>query len=207
VGMKSTWLDYRLRLNVAAFFTDYEDQHIIVREGFAPITFNAGESEIKGLEIEASYVPTDAWLVQASVGYIDAEYTQLTQTVLDNSPITKSTDLAQTPEWSTSLGIAYTYEVKDWGTLTPRVDWSYRSESYNDAINTPEIRQGAYNLINASINFLSLDESWEVILSGRNLNSELYLSTGLAALDTGAGYSEGIFSRETEWSLSVKYRF
>lgn len=207
IGMKSTWLDNRLRLNAAAFFTDYEDQHIIVREGFAPITFNAGESEIQGFELEASFVPTDSWLLQASAGYIDAEYTKLDQKVLDNSPITKKTSLAQTPEWSTNLGIAYTKELANWGTITPRLDWSYKSESYNDAINTPRLRQGAYHLLNASIAFVSIDEAWEVILSGRNLNSELYLTTGISALDTGAAYSAGIFSRETEWSFSAKYSF
>lgn len=207
VGIKSSWLDNSLRLNAAAFFTDYEDQHIIVREGFAPITFNAGESEIQGFEIETSFVPSDAWLLQATVGYIDAEYSKLDQTVIDNGGIDESTALAQTPEWSTNLGIAYTTDLWDWGTITPRIDWSYKSESFNDAVNTPELRQGSYHLLNAAISFLSADEDWEVVLAGRNLNSELYLVTGNSARATGAAYSEGIFARETEWSLSVKYSF
>lgn len=207
LGMKSTWLDNLLRLNVAAFLTDYEDQQIIVREGFAPITFNAGESEIKGLELEASFVPTESWLLQASLGYIDAEYTRLDARVLDNSPITEKTALAQTPEWSASAGIAYTRELGDWGTITPRIDWSYRSESWNDAINTPILRQEGYYLINASVAFLSVDQKWELVLSGRNLNDEEYLATGLSALGTSAAFSEGVFSRGSEWSLSAKYHF
>jgi iron complex outermembrane receptor protein len=207
LGLKSTWLDNRLRMNVAAFFTDYQDQQIIVREGFAPITLNAGESEIKGIEIETSFVPSEAWLLQASVGYIDAQYTELDQVVLDNSPINKDTALAQTPEWSTNLGVAYTQDVAGWGYVTPRLDWSYKSEVYNDAINTPQLRQGAYHIVNASISFVSVDEAWEIILSGRNLNSELYLTTGVSAYDTGAAYTEGVFSRETQWSLSGRYNF
>lgn len=207
LGIKSSWLDNRLRLNAAAFFTDYEDQHIIVREGFAPITFNAGESEIKGFEVETSFVPTDAWLIQASVGFIDAEYSKLDPTVIANGGIDKDSELAQTPEWSTNLGLAYTTDLGDLGTLTPRLDWSYKSESYNDAVNTPELRQGSYHLLNASISFLSADEAWEIVLAGRNLNSELYLMTGNSALATGASYAEGLWARQTEWSLSAKYSF
>ena len=207
VGLKSSWLDNRLRVNMAAFFTEYEDQHIIVREGFAPITFNAGESEIQGFELETVFVPTEAWIIQANVGYIDAEYTKLDASVLANTPITKSTALSRTPEWSASLGVAYTTTLSGWGSLTPRLDWSYRSEVYNDAINTPVLRQPSYRLINASVSFLSLDEAWEVIFAGRNLGSELYLVTGNSALSTGASYTEGVFARETEWRLSVKYHF
>ncbi len=207
IGMKSSWLDNRMRLNIAAFFTDYEDQHIIVREGFAPVTFNAGESEIQGFELETSFVPTDAWMLQATVGYIDAEYSKLDPTVIANGGIDTGSSLAQTPEWSTNLGVAYTTELGDWGTLTPRVDWSYKSESYNDAINTPQLRQGSYHLLNASVSFLSADEAWEVVLSGRNLHSELYLMTGNSALATGASYAEGLWARQTEWSLSAKYSF
>lgn len=207
LGMKSTWLDNMLRLNVAGFFTDYEDQHIIVREGFAPITFNAGESNIKGFETEITFVPTDSWLMQVSVGYIDAGYTQLDPRVLQNSPITKGTKLALTPEWSASAGIAYTREVGGWGTITPRVDWSYRSEIWNDAINTPQIRQKGYHLINASVAFVSTDQKWELILSGRNLNDKEYLAAGLSALGTAGAVSEAVFSRGSEWSLSAKYHF
>ena len=207
LGTKSTWLNNRLRLNVAAFFTDYKDQHIIIREGFAPITFNAGESDIRGIEIEASFVPTDAWIVQASVGYIDAEYSKLNPTVVENGGITKDSSFAQTPKLSANIGIAYTRYIGSFGTITPRVDWSYKSASFNDAINTPQLRQGSYHLLNGSMSFLSANEKWEVILSGRNINSELYLITGNSALTTGASYAEGIWARQTEWSLSVQYSF
>ncbi|MCB1662685.1 MAG: TonB-dependent receptor [Pseudomonadales bacterium] len=206
-GMKSSWLDNRLRLNTAVFFTDYEDLHLIIREGFAPITFNGGEAEISGFEIETSFVPTDSWLLQFSVGYIDAEYTKLSQEVLAKSPIRKDFTLAQTPEWSASAGIAYTTEIKGWGTLTPRIDWVYKSEVYNDTINTPQLKADSYELINLAIAFQSVDESWDVVLAGRNLTDEEYLIAGNSAFDTGASYIEGVFDRGTQWTLSVKYNF
>lgn len=52
-----------------------------------------------------------------------------------------------------------------------------------------------------------MDQKWELVLSGRNLNDEEYLATGLSALGTSAAFSEGVFSRGSEWSLSAKYHF
>jgi len=207
VGMKSSWLDNRLRLNTAVFFTEYDDLHLIVREGFAPITFNGGKADIYGFEIESSYVPTESWLLQFSVGYIDAEYTDLSAEVLAKSPIREDFSLAQTPEWSASFGLAYIVDMGDWGTLTPRIDWSYKDEVYNDAINTPQLKADSYSLINVAIALQSADESWDVVLAGRNLTDEDYLIAGNSAYNTGASYTEGVFDRGTQWNLSVKYNF
>jgi len=206
LGWKSVLFDSGLRLNAAAFFSDYEDLHIIVREGFAPITFNAGDAEIKGFEIEASWVPTEAWLLQASVGHIDAEYTRLDDTVTSGSPITLDNSLAQTPEWSGNASVAYTANLS-WGSLTPRVDWSYRSETYQDAINSVQLLQPDYHLINAALIYTSPGESWDVVLAGRNLTGERYLIAGISAYNTGASYTSGVFSRKAEWSLAATFHF
>ena len=58
IGMKSEWLDHRLRLNLAAFYSDYEDvqlteQHVDPATLLQTIvTQNAGDAEIKGFEVE-----------------------------------------------------------------------------------------------------------------------------------------------------------
>jgi iron complex outermembrane receptor protein len=206
LGMKSSWRDNTLRLNASAFFTEYEDIHIIIREGFAPITFNGGEAEVKGFEIETSFVPNESWLLQASVGYIDAEYTDLSQEVIDKSPLREDFAFPQTPEWSGNIGIAYTAEMGNW-VVIPRLDWSYTDEVYNDAINTPQLKSDSYDLVNASLSLTSLDEAWEIVLAGRNLGDEEYLIAGNSGYNTGASYTEAVFSRGTEWSLSVKRNF
>ena len=60
IGLKSEWFDNTLRLNLAVFHTDYDDVQVIVRETFNPLTFNAGEADIDGGELEITWVPLDA---------------------------------------------------------------------------------------------------------------------------------------------------
>ena len=79
VGLKSSWLENRLRLNGAVFFTDYTDLQVNVNAAtgtqFAPgqpvigtVTANAAEAEIFGFELEATAVPIENALVQLGVG-------------------------------------------------------------------------------------------------------------------------------------------
>jgi iron complex outermembrane receptor protein len=208
LGFKSQWLENRLRLNAAFFFTDYEDLQIIIRETFNPITFNGGEAEIKGAEFELTWVPTDRWYITAALGYIDAEYGQLSSSVLMNAtPVLPDNSLVNTPEWSTALGVAYSFDVGQFGTLTPRVDWSFHDEQYNDAVNTPQLKQDSYHMLNAALTLETNDGQWEAVLAFRNILDEEYLITGNSAFQTAASYVEQVYGRPFEWSISLEYKF
>ncbi|MGI9343983.1 MAG: TonB-dependent receptor, partial [Gammaproteobacteria bacterium] len=206
LGLKSDLFDNKLRVNLAIFHTDYDNQHIIVRETFNPITFNAGKSEIDGGELELTWVPTEQWFITAAVGYLDASYKELSQGA-QNSGVLLENSFVNTPEWTSSVGVAYSFDIGQWGTLTPRVDWSYRAEEYNDAVNTPQLKQDSFSLVNAAIVFNSADDHWEAILGGRNLTDEDYLITGNSAFTTAASYVEQVYGRPREWWISLEYGF
>ena len=127
--------------------------------------------------------------------------------MLEKSPIREDFTLAQTPEWSANAGVAYTAEVGDWGSLTPRIDWVYKSKVYNDTINTPQLKADSYDLINVAVVFQSAGGVWDLVLAARNLTDEDYLIAGNSAYDTGASYIEGVFDRGRQWTFSAKYNF
>jgi iron complex outermembrane receptor protein len=207
-GLKADLFDHKARLNIALFHTDYDDLQIIVRETFNPITFNGGKASIDGGEVELTLVPTDRWYITASAGYIDAGYDRLDPSVISNAtPVLKSYKLVNTPKWSAALGVAYTFDVGDWATLVPRVDWSYHGSQYNDAINTPQLFQDDYTLLNAAITLQTNDGRWEGILAFRNITDEEYLITGNSSYATAASYADNLYGRPREWSLSVQYNF
>lgn len=211
IGLKSDLFDNHVRLNIALFHTDYEDLQIVIREGFNPVTFNGGTASIDGAEIELTWVPTDRWYITTSLGFMDAEYDKLDPSVSDGginaTPIGIDNDLVNTPELSASIGIAYTLDLADWATLTPRVDWSYHDEQANDALNTPQIIQDSYDLLNVSMALETNDGKWEGMLAFRNITDEAYLITGNSAFATSSAYVEQVYGRPFEWSISLKYNF
>ncbi|MEJ8566427.1 TonB-dependent receptor [Elongatibacter sediminis] len=210
VGLKTDLLDNRIRLNLALFHTSYDDLQIIIRESFNPITFNGGKATIKGGELELTLVPTDRWYITAAVGYLDAGYDELDPSVTaegNATPVAITNSLVNTPEWSTSLGAAYTFDLGNWGTLTPRLDWSFHDEQYNNAINTPQLFQDDYTLLNAAMTLRTNDGRWESTLAFRNITDEDYVITGNSAFATAASYVSQVYGRPSEWRLSVQYNF
>jgi iron complex outermembrane recepter protein len=205
-GFKSDLLDRRLRLNGALFWNDYSDLQITVNDptlGFAPIIQNAAKARIKGVELELMARPTDALRIEAGIGYLDAAYRSVDIRAL-NAGVTKDTRLQNAPKWTLSAGASYEIETPI-GKFTPRVDWSYRSTVYNDAVNTPLLIQDGYHLVNATLAYADDSNAWSVKLGVKNLTKEVYLGSGYA--DSFGGITEGVYGRPREWYLSVGYKF
>ena len=203
IGFKGDLFDNRMRLNLAAFFSEYKDLQLIVRETFNPITFNGGDAEILGFEMEATIIPADGWTVIGSVAYIDGDYTRIDDSV---AGITLDNELVNTSPWQTNLSVAYEGETP-WGTVTPRIDWSYRGSQFNNAINTPQLRQDPFHLVNAALAWDSPDERYSLIGAVQNLTDSEYLITGNSAFETAASYIEGVFGRPRTYSITAEVRF
>jgi iron complex outermembrane receptor protein len=207
LGFKSDLAGRRLRLNGAAFLNDYDNLQVTVNDptlGFAPIIQNAAKARIKGFELELQSRPVDGLLIEAGLGYLDAKYRNVDIRAL-NAGVTTDTHLQNAPEWTLSAGVSYLIDAPGLGTFQPRVDWSYRSKVYNDALNTPLLVQDGYHLLNASIAFNDEARHWGVTLGVKNITKEVYLGSGFA--DSFAGMVEGVYGRPREWYLSAKYTF
>lgn len=202
-GFKWTGLDGRVRLNGAAFFTDYTDLQVAVFDGIAPVTQNAAAAEIKGVELELLAVPVEDLTIEVGVGYLDAEYTEINPAATE---ISLSKELVNTPELSLNIGLSYVFEWENMGTISPRIDWFYKDDSYNDALNTQALFQESYELVNASITFEDLEGVWQLILSGKNLTDERYIVAGFASEDFQS-IAEANFGRPREWALTIKRNF
>lgn len=80
IGVKSEWLDGRLRANATIFHTVFQDLTFgvfipsPVGTGQETIAENIGESTNQGVELELQAVPLDGLTLQASVGYLDSQY-------------------------------------------------------------------------------------------------------------------------------------
>jgi iron complex outermembrane receptor protein len=209
IGLKWNGFDNRVFFAGAGFHTEYDDLQIQINDGIAPVTRNAAAAEINGFELEATVVPATGWLVQGGVGYLDAEYTELDPDenfTTDIRSITLDSKLPNTPEWTTALGVQYDYAIAGGGNLIGRVDWTYRSKAFKDALNFPEVAQEGYHLLNLSLTWISPGGDWELSAFGKNVTDERYLVSGFANALT-QGWASGVVGQPAEWGLSLAYNF
>ena len=201
-GIKLDLLDGRLRINGAVFQTDYEELQVQVFNSVAPVTRNIGEASIEGVELELSASPADGWFIEGSLSMLNAEYDNIDTA---NTLILKSNDFERVPETMASVGVSKEFLLASSGSVMLRADWSYRSETYNDAYNTPLLETDSYSLVDASVRWTNQQGDWSVILSGRNLSDEQYLVTGVYG--TAFQSFEGVYERGRQWRAEIRKTF
>lgn len=201
-GFKMNLLDGLLRLNGAVFKTNYEELQVQVFNSVAPVTQNIGEASIEGFELELSASPAEGWFVEGSLSLLNAEYDTIDTA---NTLIFESNEFERVPETTVSLGLSKELSLSDVGTLMLRADWSYRSETFNDAYNTPLLETDSYSLIDASARWTNIDGDWTVIVSGINLSDEEYLVTGVYG--TAFQALEGVYNRGRQWRVEIRKSF
>ncbi len=199
IGVK---LDFDgVRVNGAIFATDYTNLQVINQEGITPITVNAGESEIKGLELEIQAVPTENLMLMLGYSYLDADYTEISD---PNATINESFDFANTPKNSFNLSADYSIYLASGSEVLLRADYAWKDDHFNDAENTPLLMQEAFGLLNLSAS-LSMDAGWKVTAGVKNATGEIYLFSGFS--QPGVGFIEGSYSRGREYFLTTEYMF
>jgi iron complex outermembrane receptor protein len=80
---------------------------------------NAGKLDIKGVELEATWVPVDALTLAAQIGYLQADYKKFTETVSVGGVPTIRNRAADkppfAPEWTARLAAGVTFALGDAG--------------------------------------------------------------------------------------------
>jgi iron complex outermembrane receptor protein len=231
VGVKSEWLDNRLRLNANTFFSIYSDQQIFLGDTDAAGNLwfrqkNTGESEYWGVEVETQAEPVDGFVVDGALGYIHNELTDPGESGLcvefENGDLCRST---RTPEWTLSLGASYEIDLGDAGSITPRLDARYQSKIYflpygaepegavpdllppNVAFNPTEGVQEGYTVVNGRVTWEPPSGDWELSLYGTNLTDEVYFNGKLPLIGLGLGREQGNVAAPRELGLTVTRRF
>lgn len=119
--MKSEVFDRRMLVNAAVFYTDYTDIQLQVQQGPSPVTQNAGDAKLKGVEIETQAVLGNGLSLNFSGGYIDAYYTFINPDTL----IPAGSDLPKTPKYKCTLGPTYEFGVRNGARVRLQADYTY----------------------------------------------------------------------------------
>ncbi|HEV7631853.1 MAG TPA: TonB-dependent receptor [Steroidobacteraceae bacterium] len=129
LGMKTTLLDRRLRINGDVFYSDYNDIQLSSLFNALPLTQNAASGEALGAELEVTG-RFGGLGFNAGIGYLDAQFAADAQIVntLTNllATVHKGDDLPFSPDLTVNVGIDYQFVFGE-STLTPRLQWSHTS--------------------------------------------------------------------------------
>jgi iron complex outermembrane recepter protein len=216
IGLKSQWLDNRIRANVAAFWEDYYGyqasanlpQFCVNSQGQplpAPYNnpcgeyINAADAVGKGLEGEFELHPIDHMMIDASISYIDFKFTR---SLIAAVPIGEGApDVGKT---KASFGIQYEALTDGHGSLTPRLDASYTPASCGDLACDSFVQNQAYTLLNGHLTYWSPNKGWSLALEVTNMTNKLYYITKTY---TGAYYVDGQIGMPREWALTFRKQF
>jgi len=208
LGFKADLLDRMLRMNGAVFYNDYKDiQLTLYRCPFSAsitcgMTANAGSAHVKGAEFEAMLHPVAGLTIDGTLGYLDFKYVSV-------NPLSNVTLDMKAPfnnKWQSSAGIEYAADLANGGTVTPRLDWTYQSSFYYNAINNPLNRVDGRSLFNARLTYESADGNWSLSGSVTNVFNKFYY-VGHNENAANYGVVTSVVGHPREWLLTLKRRF
>jgi outer membrane receptor protein involved in Fe transport len=210
-----------LELNAAFYFTDFEDLQVSTFDGVLGFNVrNAGESEIKGFEIDTRWQVTRRLQLYGSFAYTDFEFLDyIGQCAFGQVPdagdgincdYQGKTNEFVAP-WVIALGAGYYRPIGSGYVFHADVD-AYHSDPYFVAPTLDERqKQGAYAKVNGRIGIGDAGGSWDVSVIGKNVFNEQVLPYGnetpLAGRTFGAFSAWRFVEPGATWALQGTLRF
>lgn len=178
VGMRSDWLEHRLRVNFSAFYNQWDNMQVpqsVFHGSVASSTIlNAASATTKGMELEVDAMPTDELLIRGSLGYLVATYDKFTDAGVDYSG--RSTPYA--PKWTASLTASYNIHT-DPVEITPSVQYNYIDTRWAAFTQYSVEHLASYSLTNATVEFAPTGASWKLSVWATNLFDKRYFTSSL----------------------------
>jgi len=183
LGLKSSLIDHKLQLNLAAFHYNYKNK----QEQDLAVTFvgnisgltNVPKSRIDGAEMDLQWVAAKGLLFDVGAAWLDTRVTEW-QAVSNDSRWpnvvrfdASGTALAQSPRWQLNGGFDYTRDISSNLKFRLGFDVNYKGATDGGA-GRVENATDAYTVANARIGIANSGDTWNVMLWSRNLFDRYY---------------------------------
>jgi iron complex outermembrane receptor protein len=203
VGVKSTLLEQRLRLNATVYHYDYEDLQVqtIIPGPFIVVT-NAAAATIDGVEVEFEAALTDTLRMGGYVNYFDGTYGEYIAIVDGLTSDVEGKDLTQAPRWKAGLNVNYEYPLAMGGALFAYADASWQDTIYFQPNHLLE--QKPYAIAGARIGYRSPNDEWQLATFVRNAFDEEYYTSGDTTPQPGYGGRPGV---PRTYGVELQYNF
>lgn len=193
LGIKSQWLDNRLRVNAATYYSKFKDFQASaqVAGAFPPIFFltNAGELETKGVELEVDARIADNFDMQASVAYTDATFSDWpdapcysgqteAEGCVNDSQDLSGADMPNSPKWSTYLSGTYyqPFPALPFDGFSS-LSYFWQDKVQFDTANNPLLQGDAYGTFDWYTGIAAKNGRYRLQFFVQNLFDQFYVAT------------------------------
>jgi iron complex outermembrane receptor protein len=203
LGVRSTQLDGRLSIDVAAFHVAWKDIQLFEVVDNLGVNANGGKARSQGVEWTFAYVPVHGLTLGWTGAYTDANLTSPAPAVNGNS----GDPLPYAPKWGTSLDAEYDWDL--FANMKGFVGgaWSYVGTRSTDFASSPtggQLELPSYNTFEARVGIDSAH--YRVMLYGKNLGDKRGISSYVDADAPGpAGELTVIQPRTIGVTLTAKF--
>ncbi len=214
VGWKAGWWDNQLTTALTGFYYDYSDLQVAQLINNQTFTQNAAKATNWGVELELTARPTDAWMIQGNVGYLNARFDEFcsddpaVNTSFDAPACAgkrKSTlnaingliglsgnDLEDAPAWKLSLLTSYAIELGRFGTLTPIAKLTWTDDYFLRPFNLAIDEVDSYTRTDVRLRWDSPEARYSVEAFVDNVEDEVVFARTIVGPDFTGGFPASV---------------
>ncbi|WP_269619085.1 TonB-dependent receptor [Zhongshania sp. BJYM1] len=224
LGAKTTLLDGAAELNVAAFYTEYDDLQVSIFDGTLGFNVgNAGAATTMGLELDGRMALTENLMMTGALAFLDFEFTEFAngqcyqgQPVdyeVDGNPYCdyKGKTNQYVADYSGNLTFVYTTMVSKDIEFRGGADFVFTG-AYNSSQNLdPSQEQDAYIKANLRLSLADVAAGWDAAILVKNLTDETTISYSNDTPLSNSTFSSighyGFIDAPRTTALQVTYRW
>ena len=200
LGVKSTLMDARLRINAAAFYSEIENFQAQrqLETGIGTYVSNESKVETSGVDLQVQAAPMPNLVLSAGLLYMH-------KYEITDGP-EKGADLPFTAEFSGTLAATLVFPLGDGGVYW-RTDYSYMDDHVTNVASAAQLRDADYdnrNLVNSKLGWRN--DSWNVSIWGKNLTDDKY-AMQTAAPFLVSGMDAYFLAPPRTFGATVRYTF
>lgn len=221
LGGKLTLLGGRGRLNLAAFYTEFDDLQVAVIDPVSgTVTFtNAAEATSWGIEIDSQWLLSKGLTMSLAYGYLNAEYDKFENagcSVSQRLALPAGTPCAQdlsgetlnfSPEHSASLALDYQTPIWNQLEFQSNLTLSYTDEYFAEQSNSDELKAESSTLLHGRVALHDPNQQWTLALIVRNITNERDQLRGQTGSNRGTGTLFGTIRPPRSAWVQVEKRF
>lgn len=207
LGLKSAFMDNKVRLNLAVFKTDYANYQANVPDLVNGVVvtrlINAGDVSTRGIEMDLTARVTPQLTVNASAANILARVENFN--CPPNAALSCNINgrtLPSSPDWKATVRAKYNVPLSEDLALDFSGEYNWQTEVQFDLAQAPDAIQPAYGILNASVG-LSHIKGWRISLIGKNLLDTSYASF----LQTSGTNINRIVPRDNQRYFGINARY